>query len=391
MSTKTARPGGSDDFKGRKRKWNHDEISEGVATDWLAATKRKQKRRKPRQAGRAKQAFVRSTASGVSRPVETSQPDDFKPGQPVPGIDANEIIAQSLAAEADARQLQWKADPQKLPPGKKKKYYGVRFGYQPGIYYSWKDAEPQVNGFHGAVYQSAKDPRAIERFMNHLATECEYPACKGACEKAIARTEAAARVQVPDLRSTEATQRMAPSPGSAADPRVCSCGKPANASNDIVHCANAPHCRIGTYHKICVGLANRNETTNWRCVKCRPTPSAKTLQSNSYSTLTNRASSESSHQPWQDLPALSSGTGPRLKIEGQEPPLHQEQERVVACIEAGNNVFYTGSAGTGKSTILRAFVQRLRKLGKRVDIVAIWNSSSKRWRKHSVHLRFMAS
>ena len=40
------------------------------------------------------------------------------------------------------------------------------------------------------------------------------------------------------------------------------------------------------------------------------------------------------------------------------------------CIEDGHNVFYTGSAGTGKSTVLKAFVQRLKDQGKHVDIVA---------------------
>lgn len=40
------------------------------------------------------------------------------------------------------------------------------------------------------------------------------------------------------------------------------------------------------------------------------------------------------------------------------------------CIENGDNVFYTGSAGTGKSTVLKAFVKRLKAQGKQVDIVA---------------------
>lgn len=40
------------------------------------------------------------------------------------------------------------------------------------------------------------------------------------------------------------------------------------------------------------------------------------------------------------------------------------------CIEDGHNVFYTGSAGTGKSTVLKAFVHGLKQQGKQVDIVA---------------------
>ena len=53
-----------------------------------------------------------------------------------------------------------------------------------------------------------------------------------------------------------------------------------------------------------------------------------------------------------------------------EPDLHPEQENIIQTIEAGHNVFYTGSAGTGKSTVLKAMVQRLQKLEKQVDIVA---------------------
>jgi len=42
----------------------------------------------------------------------------------------------------------------------------------------------------------------------------------------------------------------------------------------------------------------------------------------------------------------------------------------VRCIEDGHNVFYTGSAGVGKSTVLKAFVRGLKNQGKQVDIVA---------------------
>lgn len=53
-----------------------------------------------------------------------------------------------------------------------------------------------------------------------------------------------------------------------------------------------------------------------------------------------------------------------------EPELNQEQQDLVNLILQGRNVFYTGSAGVGKSTVLRAFVKKLKDRGKKVHIVA---------------------
>lgn len=50
--------------------------------------------------------------------------------------------------------------------------------------------------------------------------------------------------------------------------------------------------------------------------------------------------------------------------------LCKEQSDLVEAIANGQNVFYTGSAGCGKSTVLKSFVERLRKDGKIVDVVA---------------------
>jgi ATP-dependent DNA helicase PIF1 len=55
------------------------------------------------------------------------------------------------------------------------------------------------------------------------------------------------------------------------------------------------------------------------------------------------------------------------------PPLVSEQQHVVDLILAGRNVFYTGSAGCGKSTILKSAVRQLQQRGKRVKIVAPTN------------------
>lgn len=50
-----------------------------------------------------------------------------------------------------------------------------------------------------------------------------------------------------------------------------------------------------------------------------------------------------------------------------EPDLCQEQSNLVDLILSGRNVFYTGSAGCGRSTVLKAFVARLEERGKNVN------------------------
>ncbi|KAL8306301.1 hypothetical protein RB597_003152 [Gaeumannomyces tritici] len=50
--------------------------------------------------------------------------------------------------------------------------------------------------------------------------------------------------------------------------------------------------------------------------------------------------------------------------------LNSEQTNLVNLLLSGRNVFYTGRAGCGKSTVLKAFVAELRERGKRVDVVA---------------------
>ena len=53
-----------------------------------------------------------------------------------------------------------------------------------------------------------------------------------------------------------------------------------------------------------------------------------------------------------------------------EPVLCKEQADLVDLILSGRNVFYTGSAGCGKSTVLKSFVKRFAERGNRVNIIA---------------------
>ena len=60
----------------------------------------------------------------------------------------------------------------------------------------------------------------------------------------------------------------------------------------------------------------------------------------------------------------------QLRIPIKEPSLCPEQAELVDIILSGRNVFYTGSAGCGKSTVLKAFTRKFRDRGLQVDIVA---------------------
>jgi len=66
-------------------------------------------------------------------------------------------------------------------------------------------------------------------------------------------------------------------------------------------------------------------------------------------------------------------TNPGNFVAEPDPILSSEQQHVVDLILQGHNVFYTGSAGCGKSTILKAFVKELKAQGKEVRIVAPTN------------------
>lgn len=89
-------------------------------------------------------------------------------------------------------------------------------------------------------------------------------------------------------RTVPKSQRTSPSSGPNA-PLNCYCGKPENASQGTVRCANSPHCNVGTYHRKCVGLASRKENPGWRCFACRPSPASTSSQQQCPPTPTARS------------------------------------------------------------------------------------------------------
>ncbi|KAF5981301.1 hypothetical protein FBULB1_4867 [Fusarium bulbicola] len=82
-------------------------------------------------------------------------------------------------------------------------------------------------------------------------------------------------------------------------------------------------------------------------------------------------------RPMPLLPSNPSTSGPAdneddfLAVDPvPEPTLCKEQQDLLDLILSGRNVFFTGSAGCGKSTVLKAAVKKLRAAGKIVHITA---------------------
>ena len=354
----------SSNTAGRKRKKRADEddsVVDGIAADWQAAKTKKK---------------LKPDHNSLTPPLTWQDPhtgleeDDFR------GRTLQRVSHTNLdRTEATMTRQKYTADPTRLPPkqkGKKLKYYGVLFGWNSDIYYSWGDAESQVKGFRSAVHISSPDAKEIEAFMNHGPASCRWAICAGQCSKLEQPDESVVGASAPPV-TAQRLKPLLPKPPPSIDsaPRtVCNCGRPENINEATVQCANAPKCEVGTYHKKCVGLASRKETTSWRCVACRPLPSSMQSKFSPPSSLQQPLSpGREQHSSQRAVPASSTGINPLLSAE-PEPPLHQEQEDVVQRIMQGHNVFYTGSAGVGKSTVLKNFVCQLEQQQKKVDIIA---------------------
>lgn len=425
---------------GRKRKkrksGGDDEILEGIAADWVAASGL---HKKPKlDFSQLISSRLRLDNDNKTNRMTSGERHHARSLQPV--FSLAKSAAQPSHAEAEAASLRWIPDPAKLGPGKKAKYYVVAKGRETGIYYSWDEARAQVDGYSDARCKSFTDPSEVKRYVQETMRRDPHkePGVKRhpmplPCSSNYApipnRNETDHRkdgmprpaypAPIPSTNELDEIPSSSPFPASTnlnsctcgrpekdfeatvqcanrycktgsyhktcvgfADRLVpsgwvcllcqeaCNCGKQENFMEATVQCANVPNCSVGTYHKKCVGLASRKETTGWRCVACRPIPSPANPKSTlGYSVIPSPPPSMEERTGQNTSSISSQSINPLLSAE-PEPPLHPEQERIVDCIMQGHNVFYTGSAGVGKSTVLKNFVNRLKQQGKKIDIVA---------------------
>lgn len=129
-----------------------------------------------------------------------------------------------------------------------------------------------------------------------------------------------------------------------------------------VQAVQAPHFQTSQFfadgtHSFMAG--NKENTTPFQSIAHPPTAYQPPV-AQEYSTM-------ASEKPTR---GINSESEPKPRSTRDEPELCPEQAELVSLIEQGKNVFYTGSAGCGKSTVLKAFVRRLRDSGKKVRIIA---------------------
>jgi ATP-dependent DNA helicase PIF1 len=210
-------------------------------------------------------------------------------------------------------------EPEKVGKSKKKmlKYYAVAVGHVTGVYGNWDDVQLQVRGYSGAKHKSFRTgPEAKAWLEEYQITSCPtFDACTGFAT-------------INPERSTNTHQNSA-----------------------LIRPSSSPRFTEELYPQ----SSQHGRATD--SSKMGHPPMADVNEGRPFSSTAQVAT----------MPKVN-----EISLE-PEPVLKPEQQKVVDLILEGHNVFYTGSAGCGKSTILKAFVKQLTLRGKRVKIVAPTN------------------
>lgn len=210
---------------------------------------------------------------------------------------------------------------------KKPKFYAVAGGHVPGIYTEWDDAEKQIIRFSGAKQKSFSNKGAAWEYLEqHIDLVRAANDRRISHSAMLARTPATSPTDEPAqwLLSSSDTTHLEPSRANLVIPQTL----PSAFQSSLMSAMHDPPPPYTRYAQLVLPDTSRS------------VPQAPTL--NDYAV-------------------------------DPEPILSPEQQKVVDLILAGHNVFYTGSAGCGKSTILKAFVKQLTNRGQRVRIVAPTN------------------
>lgn len=137
-----------------------------------------------------------------------------------------------------------------------------------------------MNGFKGAVFESFMRASDVEEYVNGMSHHASsipaqtVPSLLNEDQQQASVIEPYTRSLVRQPQGATVDQSDDSSASSQATEvslglGTCDCGHPEKDFKAIVRCANLISCKIGEYHKSCVGLANRQVPSGWLFVYCR--------------------------------------------------------------------------------------------------------------------------
>jgi len=287
------------------------------------------------------------------------------------------------------------------------KYYAVAGGHAPGIYNNWADVEAQIKGFPGAKQQKFDtESAALDYLEKHWdivrvsldrqnlrlthpvaapatmlqqswGTNYPQPSCETTYPQPSWETSHLHSSWVPNHPQSE---WMPNHPHTSwettfSPPRVPNYPQPSGAPHyqlsEVPNYAQ-PSWEMGYPQPAWESSYSKTP------ILSSPLPSpqkARHLSPRQQQTKVDLTDTSTHLKTIQSATSANPPQPPRTEIIAAEPEpvLSSEQREVVDLILQGHNVFYTGSAGCGKSTILKAFVRELSARHKRVKIVAPTN------------------
>ncbi|CBX94541.1 hypothetical protein LEMA_P120320.1 [Plenodomus lingam JN3] len=291
---------------------------------------------------------------------------------------------------------------------RKPKYYAVAGGHAPGVYTEWTDVERQIKGFSGAKQQKfSTEAQALEYLDQHRSL------VQTSLNRQNAYREPPPIAPATCLEPTWGTSYSYPAPSFQPPqfPHSTSHLVQYQTGLNTEYTYPAPSFQPPQFPHSTSHLVQYQTGLNTEYTYPAPgLPPSQIFQSTSHLVpnqtgmdaeyiypapalppsqiphfksqllpyqhgMNTDYTSTSTHL--QPLQALNPASLPAPPGQNPEPDheltLSPEQQQVVDLILQGHNVFYTGSAGCGKSTILKAFVKKMEVQHKRVKIVAPTN------------------
>jgi ATP-dependent DNA helicase PIF1 len=263
------------------------------------------------------------------------------------------------------------------PPVVAKGFYAVASGHVPGIYATWAEAEAQVKGFSKAVHKKCETKAEAEQFMAESrpsisSTIPPPPSTSASTQKESEMAEKILR----ENKERVSQARESRGGGDSSDeweeedsslsvliettPTFVRAGEVTSGATTFSMWEAAEQRNSGGRGRMVEGAyrfvgplppispPSDAESAKFLGMMCKVSPS--TLYRCAQAAFKNR---------------------PPLGVQYYfQSPLSGDQQRAMDIATSGSNLFFTGKAGAGKSTTLKAIVWMLEKMGKRVAVTS---------------------